>query len=266
MEPFVVILLLCLLVGALVGFLAGLLGIGGGLIIVPVLLSLFAHFLDLDLAHAMPMAIATSLFTIILTGSSASLTHYKLGNINAFVSFYSGIGIAIGAIFGAQLATHVSGQLLKNTFALLVLVIVLYMLFGKRKTSSYAASKPILSGVGGVTGFLSALMGIGGGVIMVPALVWFKVSIKQAIGCASFCGALIAVFGSLSFVQAGWNNENLPQYAFGYVYLPAGIGIVSTSVLTASYGVQMGHKLNTDTLKKVFSGFLIVISLYMLFG
>lgn len=252
--------------GSVVGLLAGLLGIGGGLVMVPALVYLFMHQLDVSLSYAMPMAIATSLSTIIFTSFSASFTQYKLGNLNRFVLIYSGLGIAIGAIIGAQLATVIPGEWLKKLFAVLVLLIVLYMLFGKRVESKNQVNKVNLSSVGLGTGILSALMGIGGGAILVPALVWYKVNIRQAIGCASFCGLVIALFGSLSFIQAGWGHNELPQWSFGYVYLPATAGIVTLSMLTANYGVKLGQKLDTHILKKIFAGFLILVSLRMLLG
>jgi len=266
LEPVFFIFTLCLLMGALVGLLAGMLGIGGGLIMVPALVYLFVDTLELELSLAMPMAIATSLSTIILTGLSASRAHFKLGNLNRFILIWSGLGIAVGAVIGAQLASSMPGELLKDVFAVLVILIALQLVFGGHKESKQRMSKLILSLVGLVTGGLSALMGIGGGSIMVPALVWFKVNIKQAIGCASFCGLMIALFGSASFIQAGWNNVLLPEYAFGYIYLPASLGIVITSVFTAGLGAKISNQLNTQLLKKIFAGFLVLVSLRMLLG
>lgn len=252
--------------GAGVGFLAGLLGIGGGLIMVPALVYLFMNKLGLDISFAMPMAIATSLSTIMFTGLSASFAHYKLGNLDRYILSYSGVSMAIGAIVGAQFASMIPGELLKKIFAVLVIAIVIYMVFGKRKASAQEVSKGILSGIGLATGSLSALMGIGGGAILVPSLVWFNVNIKHAIGCAAFCGLVIAVFGSLSFVQAGWHHTDLPPLSFGYVYLPASLGIVLLSVFTASWGAKVGQKLDTQLIKKIFAGFLILVSLRMLLG
>ena len=266
MDPVVFIFVLCLLMGAIVGLLAGLLGIGGGLIMVPALVYLYVEFLSVELSLAMPMAIATSLSTIILTGLSASRAHFELGNLNRFVLLWSGIGIALGAVLGAQLASMISGESLKDIFAYLVLLIAAQMVFGAHKESKYAMSKMALGLVGFITGSLSALMGIGGGSIMVPALTWFKVNIRQAIGCASFCGLLIALFGSASFIQAGWHNPLLPQWASGYVYLPASLGIVITSVFTAGLGAKIGTRINTQILKKIFAGFLVLVSLRMLLG
>ena len=134
------------------------------------------------------------------------------------------------------------------------------------RESTNTMSKSILVFVGLVTGSMSALMGIGGGSMIVPALVWFKVNIKQAIGCASFCGLVIALFGSASFIHAGWGNTMLPEGAFGYIYLQASAGIVITSVFTAGLGAKMGARLNTHLLKKIFAGFLVLVSLRMLVG
>tara|TARA_B100000749_G_scaffold259830_1_gene230861 strand:+ start:967 stop:1605 length:639 start_codon:yes stop_codon:yes gene_type:complete len=199
MDPLVVIVLSCLILGSVVGVLAGMLGIGGGLIIVPVLSYLLIHFMGMTTETVMPVAIATSLSTIIFTGMSSAFAHYKLGNIQRHVVLYTGLGIAFGAFAGAQIASHISGELLKDVFAVLVILIAMQMIFGKQKASENDASKGTLATVGGGAGLLSALMGIGGGALLVPALVWFRVNVRAAIGCAAFCGLIIAVFGTTSF-------------------------------------------------------------------
>ena len=163
MDPFVVIIVSCLILGSVVGILAGMLGIGGGLIIVPALSYLLVHFMGMTTETVMPVAIATSLSTIIFTGTSSALAHYKLGNIQRYIVLYTGLGIAFGAIAGAQVASHMSGELLKDVFAVLVILIALQMIFGKQKASDNEASKGTLAAVGGTAGILSALMGIGGG-------------------------------------------------------------------------------------------------------
>ena len=255
-----------MILGALVGLLAGMLGIGGGLLIVPSLLYLFTIELEQPLYLAMPMAIATSLSTIILTGLSASRAHFKLGNLNRFILLWSGLGIAVGAVAGAQFATSLSGEALKSVFGVLVLAIALQMIVGGNTAAQKDMSKGALLSVGLVTGSLSALMGIGGGSIMVPALTWFKVHIKQAIGCASFGGLVIALFGSASFVISGWGLQRLPAWSFGYVYLPATLGIVITSVFTAGIGAKISQGLDTRWLKRIFAGFLVIVSLRMMLG
>lgn len=258
--------LLYLGLGCVVGFLAGLLGIGGGLVIVPALLYIFLQYLSIPMELAMPMAIATSLSTIIFTGFSSSLAHFRYGHIKKGIVLWCAIGIGIGAIIGPQIASNMQADNLKTVFAVLVLVIAAQMVFIRPKSSQNRISKPVLFGIGLVTGVISAFMGIGGGAIMVPALVWFKVDIKYAIGCAAFCGLVIAGFGTASFVFAGWSLTELPKWAFGYVYLPAVLGIVITSVFTARLGAKISHRLNTVRLKQIFAGFLVIVSLQMLLG
>lgn len=260
------IFFICLALGAIVGILAGLLGIGGGLIIVPALVYLLTEQLQMSLSVAMPMAIATSLSTIILTGLSSSRAHYKLGNLQKHIVTWCALGISVGAIIGAQVASSIPGELLKSIFAYLVLAIAAQMVFGGRKASEYEMSPAILTLIGFVTGLVSAFMGIGGGALMVPALIWFKVNIKHAIGCASFCGLVIALFGTASYIYAGWQLPLLPQWSVGYVYLPAMLGIVITSVFTARIGAKISHKLNTKVLKRIFAGFLVIVSARMLLG
>lgn len=266
MEPTLIIVVCCMALGLVVGLLAGMLGIGGGLIIVPVLSYLMVHFLGMDSDAVMPVAVATSLSTIIFTGASSARTHYKLGNLNPQIVIYCGIGIAFGAVAGAHTASQISGHTLKNVFAALVILIALQMIFGKRNASSHSANKPILIGIGGVTGVVSALMGIGGGALLVPALIWFKVNIRQAIGCAALSGLVIAAFGTASFVVSGLHVANLPSYAMGYVYLPATFGIVVTSMFTANVGARLGQKMNTDWLKKLLAVLLVAVSIRMIIG
>ena len=248
------------------GILAGMLGIGGGLIIVPALVYLLTEHLNLGLDIAMPMAIATSLSTIIFTGWSSSRAHYKLGNLKFDIVSWCALGIAFGAIIGAQVATSIPADLLKSIFAYLVLLIAAQMVFGSKRESDRQMTPIVLTLIGFVTGTVSSFMGIGGGALMVPILILFSVNIKQAIGCASFCGLVIAIFGSVSFIQAGWQLPGLPEYSIGYVYLPACAGIVITSVFTARIGAKISHHLNTQMLKKIFAGFLVVVSLRMLLG
>ena len=266
MEPYIEIFLLCAMLGSVVGVMAGLLGIGGGLLIVPAMVFLLHYFLQIEIEHGMPIAIATSLSTVIMTGLSSARSHYKMGNLDKRIITYCGFGIALGAILGAQFATFISGVLLQRIFAVLVIVIALQMIFGASKASKHTIGEAGLGGIGIGTGFISALMGIGGGALLVPALVWFQVNIRKAIGCAAFSGIIIAIFGTISFVINGWKNPYLPEFSLGYVYLPATFGIIATSVLTAPIGVKLGQKLDTAKLKKVFAAFLVLVSIRMIIG
>lgn len=266
MDPVLVIFLSCLVLGLIVGLLAGMLGIGGGLIVVPVLSYMLIHFAGMTTENVMPVAVATSLSTIIFTGMSSAFAHYRLGNIHKPIVLYTGIGIAFGAIVGAQVASHISGLLLKDIFAVLVIIIALQMVFGKQKASDKEATPVSLGAVGAGTGIISALMGIGGGALLVPALVWFKVNIRRAIGCAAFSGLIIALFGTMSFILTGWNKPELPAWSLGYVFLPATAGIVTTSVFTASVGAKLGQRVNTKVLKAILACLLVVVSIKMISG
>ncbi|MBT0585375.1 sulfite exporter TauE/SafE family protein [Alteromonas oceanisediminis] len=266
MEMMLVIVITCMLLGAVVGVLAGLLGIGGGLIMVPALAYLLAGWLNIPPTETIVIAIATSLSTIIFTGMSSARAHYKLGNLSQTIVLWSGIGIAFGAIIGAQVASRIPGAVLKGIFAVLVMLIALYMMFGSRRESTHTASQPKLVGIGASVGTLSALMGIGGGALLVPALVWYRVNIRQAIGCAAFSGILIAVFGSASFVISGWHYGALTEGFIGYVFWPASVSIAVISVFTAPLGAKLGQRMNTQGLKKVFAVFLVLVSIRMLWG
>lgn len=266
MDPLVAVIVCCLLLGSVVGILAGMLGIGGGLIIVPALSYLLIHFLGMTTETVMPVAIATSLSTIIFTGMSSAFAHYRLGNIQPKIVSYTGIGIAVGAVLGAQVASHISGELLKDVFAILVMLIAAQMIFGKQKASDTEASQPAFIAVGSGAGIISALMGIGGGALLVPALVWFKVNIRAAIGCAAFCGLVIAIFGTASFIVAGWNVSDVPPNSVGYVFLPATAGIVTTSVFTANIGAKLSQKANVKVLKAMLACLLILVSIRMIVG
>ncbi|GGW80026.1 UPF0721 transmembrane protein [Alteromonas halophila] len=254
------------MLGVVVGLLAGMLGIGGGVIIVPALSYLLVHLHDMDASIVMPVAVATSLSTIIFTGASSAFAHYKLGNLRKHIVLYTGIGIAVGAIIGAQVASHIDGDLLRHIFAGLVILIALQMIFGKTRESATPATPSILITAGGGTGIISALMGIGGGAVLVPALVWFKVNMRHAIGCAALGGMVIAVFGTLSFIIAGLGKVNLPAGGLGFVYLPATAGIVATSIFTASIGARLGQKVNTKFLKRLLATLLVVVSIRMIAG
>jgi uncharacterized membrane protein YfcA len=266
MDPILTFFLLCLILGSVAGVFAGLLGIGGGLIIVPAFLFMAQHLLNIDIEHGMPMAIATSLSTVIFTGLSSARTHFKFGNIDFHIVRYCAIGIAVGASLGGFFATKISGVLLQRIFAGLVIVIALQMIFGRNRVSSYTLGKASLGTIGVGGGFISALMGIGGGALLVPILVWFQVNIKKAIGCAALCGVVIAAFGTTSFIYTGFNKPYLPEYSFGYVYLPATFGIVITSMITARIGAKLTAKLDTQKLKRIFAVFLVLVSIRMIIG
>lgn len=264
MEILLTLILWCLLLGSVVGFMAGLLGIGGGMIAVPALTYLLHYYLAIPTTEAITIAIGTSLSTIILTGMSSARTHWKLGNIKMDLAIYAGLGNIFGASIGAQIAAHMPGFWLKTLFGLFMLLLALYMLFGERVVSSKSLSKRKLVLISLVIGSVSAMMGVGGGALLVPALIYYQVAMKPAIGTASLAGVLIAIFGCLNYVQAGYGLATLPPYSIGYVYLPAALAIVCISIFTAPLGAKFVQKVDTKKLKRYFAIFQMAVAFKIL--
>ncbi len=256
----------CMLLGAVVGVFAGLLGIGGGLLIVPAMLYWLPLFLHVEHQILMPMAIGTSLSTIVITGASSALAHARLGHVNRKIVPLTAVGLAAGALLGSYLATQVPVNWLQSFFGIMVLVIAAQMAFMRNRQSSQGVTQGKLLTAGGITGTISAMMGIGGGALLVPALVWFQVRIQTAIATASIGGVVIAIFGTIGYIVSGWKHPDLPATAIGYVLWPATLAIVSTSMLTTTLGAKLAHFLPTKKLKKIFAIFLVIIGLRVLLG
>ena len=254
----------CLVLGALVGFLAGLLGIGGGLIIVPALVYLLAQ-LGISIEVIMPMALATSLATIVVTSASAAFAHHKNENIPWQLTKPLMVVVAIGALIGAFIADLLSAKALTTFFASTVILLATYMLFSIRSTSTRSMpSNKILQFIGLITGTIASLMGIAGGAILVPVLSYFGLALRNSIGVATACGAMVALFGSAGYIITGMQQTGLPQWSLGYIYLPALLGLVLTSSFFAPMGVKLATKLPVTTLKKIFATFLIIVAIKMM--
>jgi uncharacterized membrane protein YfcA len=269
------IFLICVLLGCVVGFCAGLLGIGGGLIIVPALMYLLPQ-LGMEPSLIMPMALATSLATIVVTSFSAALAHHRNKNIPWSLAKQLMVAIALGSLCGAFIADVLSVEALENTFAIAVFLLSSYMFvsIGKaRKNKSIEKSDDeklpaniIIKLIGLFTGVLASLMGIAGGAILVPILSYFRVPLRQAIGVATVSGMIVAIFGVSGYVIAGFGEPNLPEYSLGYVYLPALLGIILTSSIFAPIGVKAATKLPVSTMKKSFAIFLMLVAAKMIFS
>ncbi|WP_448213908.1 sulfite exporter TauE/SafE family protein [Colwellia sp. MEBiC06753] len=253
----------CLLLGSLVGFLAGLLGIGGGLVIVPALVYLLP-LTGVETDLIMPIALGTSLATIVLTSMSAVRAHHKNRNIPWALTRKIMLVVAIGALLGAFIADKLSSQTLTYIFATAVSLLAIYMLVSIRKASTRdMPSNFIFQLVGLFTGIMASLMGIAGGAILIPVLSYFGVQMRQSIGVATASGLIVALFGSLGYFFTGLDQQGLPDWSLGYIYLPALVGISLTSSLFARYGVKLAAKLPVRTLKKFFAVFLILVAVKM---
>lgn len=256
--------LICLVVGSVVGFLAGLFGIGGGMVVVPALVSLLP-MMGVPESMWMSMALGTSFATIVITGFSSTQRHYKLGNINWVAVKVLAPTIMCSAFISGLFISRLDKQIAVKLFACLVVYLAAKMVLSIKKTS--VGSKPLTtqsSIIGGILiGMASSIAGIGGGGFIVPFLNSRGVDMKAAIGSSSFCGMLMGVSGMLSFMVSGWNADGLPDYSLGYVYLPAVLGITITSFFTSKLGATATAKLPVPTLKKAFALFLIAVAVKM---
>jgi uncharacterized membrane protein YfcA len=253
-----------LLLGSIVGVMAGLLGIGGGLIVVPALLYLLP-LAGLDGSLAMQMALATSLASIILTSGSSALNHLKLGNVDLSIVRWLIPGVVFGGFIGSYIAELIPSDYLPKVFGAIVMLLAIQMLLSVRmQRTRQQPGKSATLGAGCIIGTVSTLAGIGGGSLIVPYLSRYGVEMRRAIGTSSVCGSVIALSGMTGFILHGVGNAQLPQYSVGYVYLPALLAIAATSVLTTRVGASLASRMPTASLKKLFALFLLCVSIKML--
>lgn len=253
-------------VGAGVGILAGLLGVGGGLVIVPILVFMF-KFQGFPPEMIMHMALGTSMASIMFTSVSSFMAHHKHGAVHWDIVRRIVIGILIGTFLGACFASAMSTNFLKVFFVLFLYIISIQLLINKKPKAS--RELPGLLGMfftGNIIGFVSSLVGIGGGSLSVPFMIWCNVVVHHAIGTSAAIGLPIAIAGTLGFIFNGWSVSGLPDYSIGYIYLPALLGIAAISVLTAPFGVKLAHSLPVDKLKRIFALLLIAVGTKMLVG
>jgi uncharacterized protein len=253
-----------LLLGMLSGVLAGLFGIGGGMVIVPVLVFLFtAHELPSDLV--MIMAIATSLASIIFTATSSVIAHHRLGSVLWDKVYRLTPGIIVGAVLGAVVADYIHGGVLRMIFIIFLLFVGTQMaLEAKPRVGAANYSKLIDFGVAGAIGLFSALVGIGGGTLTVPYLARCRYPMRNAVAIASACGLPIAITSTISYMVLGMDAPDLPSGSFGYVYLPAFLGIVIGSIFTAPIGAKLAHRLPAKRLKRYFSVLIFILAIKLM--
>ncbi len=255
-----------LALGLFAGLMAGLLGIGGGAVIVPVLATLFSAqgFAPDAILH---LALGTSMATIIFTALSSLRAHHGHGAVLWPVVRDITPGILLGTWLGTLIAGAVSSRALALFFAAFVAYAATQMAFNfKPKPSRQLPGRLGITGVGTVIGAVSALVAIGGGLMTVPFLTWCNVRIQNAIGTSAAVGLPIALGGTLGYIWNGWHAPDLPPLSLGYVYLPAFIGVMAASTLTAPLGARLAHRLPVATLKRLFAVVLVLLCAKMLFS
>lgn len=262
------LMLLLLATGGVAGVLAGLLGVGGGIVIVPVLYLLFP-ILGVEDSVLMHLAVGTSLATIIPTSLMSARSHYQKGGLDPVLLKSVGYGVFAGVVIGAYFGGKAEGVTLTLFFGIVAFLVSLQMGFNA-KSKVVAAQMPesgfIRTVMGMVIGSFSVVIGIGGGTFSVPLFTMFNVPIRKAVGTASAIGTVIAVPGTIGFILSGLHNPHLPPLTLGYVSVIGFLLIVPTTVLTAPIGARIAHTINPDSLKKAFAFFLFITSLKMFYS
>jgi uncharacterized membrane protein YfcA len=257
-------LLTYLALGSVVGFFAGLFGIGGGGIMVPVLTTVFA-LQGMPPALIVHAALATSLAAIITTSISSLRAHHQLGAVNWPIVRGITPGILLGSFSATFIAAYLSSLFLAIFFVLFMSYVALQMLLnikprpGRKLPGTFG-----LTFAGLVIGAISSLVAIGGGTMTVPFLTWCNVKIQTAIGTSAAVGLPIAIAGTLGYFISGLNTSGMPAWSMGFVYLPAVLLISLMSAISAPLGAKLAHRLPVVALKKLFAGLLLLLALKML--
>ncbi len=254
-----------LLLGSATGFLAGLLGIGGGMLMVPfVSFILTAKGYPAD--YTVKMAVATSLATICFTSMSSVRAHHRRGAVLWPIVRLLAPGIVLGSLIGARLAVALPGKVLGILFAVFVAFSATQMFLDRKpKPSRTLPGRLGTFGMGWVIGMLSALVGAGGAFVSVPFMTWCNVKIHDAVGTSAALGFPIALAGTLGYIWAGQGMPQMPPGSVGYLYLPGLIVISLASMCTAPFGARTAHRMDIRPLKKVFAVVLYMLAAYFLF-
>ncbi len=251
--------------GLIAGFLAGLLGIGGGGVMVPVLYEVF-RVLDIDPAIRMHLVLGTTLAVIVPTSLKSFAGHRARGSVDMALLKLVAPYVVVGVILGAVTVKSVSGEVLKWVWVTAATIIAVKMALGREdwRISDHLPPSPWPQAGGLLVGFISTLMSIGGATFVVPLLTLFGKPILQAVSTAAGVGPLIAIPGVIGYMWAGWGAEDLPPLSIGYVNLIAAVIVAPLSVLAAPYGVRLAHRIPRRTLELAFAAFLGTISIRFL--
>ena len=255
-----------MILGAFAGILAGLLGVGGGLVIVPMInYALAAQGMTGEVPPH--LALGTPLATVVVTSFTSFVTLRRARAVIWTIVKYITPGILLGTLFGSKFAASMPTNLLKGFFVVFLLYVGTQMLMNiKPKATREIPGFLGNSVAGGVIGMVSSFVGIGGGTLSVPYMTWCNVPMHKAIGTSAAIGFPIAVAGALGYLVNGIGVEGLPEYTVGFIYLPALLGIASASVCTAPLGAKLAHRLPVTRLKRFFACLLFVMAAQMAYG
>lgn len=253
-----------LIIGAFSGFLAGLLGLGGGVVVVPALAAVFTSFNVMPSTYVMQMAIGTSLSTIVITFIASLYAHIQRGSVRWDIVWLILPGVLCGVLMGTSIAGYLPSSYLKSFFAIFLLFIA-YRLF--RGELAPAPGKMLsrwkMGGFASVVGALSGVLGVGGGLILIPFLIRSGLDMRQATGTSVACGMFIGITASLCFMVLGQAHLDL-AWSTGFIYWPAFLGVAVASVVFAPMGAALAYKLSPAVLKRVLAIFLVLVAIDML--
>jgi uncharacterized membrane protein YfcA len=262
MEPSLIVAFIAL--GCLIGFLAGLLGIGGTMIMVPFLTILFTHE-NFPREHMVHLAVATSMATIVFTSISNMLAHHRRGAVLWRVVRRLVPGILLGSLMGPLIVSGLSSTVLASIFALFAAVSAVQMLTDKvPKATRVLPGRLGMLGAGTGIGMLSGMVGAGGAFITIPFLERCNVKIHNAVATSAALGLPIAIAGTVGFILSGLTQPGLPPHTLGYVYLPALVCIATASMLLAPVGAKLAHRWPVKKLKRAFGCMLVAVAAFMI--
>lgn len=265
LSPEIIYLALAVAIaGVAGGLIAGLLGVGGGIVIVPVLFTVL-EALGTEPGVAIKVAVATSLATIVLTSLSSARSHHKRGAVDYSLLKRWSVPVVIGVVIGTLVAGYADGRLLTGVFGTVALLVAINM-FLRRKNEPLWLDFPnavVRSALGVVVGLISAMMGIGGGTLSVPILTAFGFDMRKAVGTASAIGFFIAIPGMLGYILTGWGAIGLPPYSLGYINLVAFAAVAPLTMAFAPIGARIAHSIPQSALRLSFAVFLLATSIRM---
>lgn len=266
MEQWLILGVAMLVTGTVAGVLAGLFGIGGGIVIVPVLETALG-FIGVDPAIRMHVAVGTSLATIIPTSISSARAHHQRKSVDVEIVKRWAVFVLLGALLGAWIASQVHSDVLAIVFAILAFLVAVKMLLfpESRNLTEEVPRNPLTSVIPVSIGCFSSMMGIGGGTFSVMTLTLFNEPIHRAVGTAALFGLVISLPGTLGFLVAGWGDPRIPAGSVGYVSLIGFACIAPATVLAAPLGARIAHGVSAKRLNMLFGAFLVVASIRLFY-